>query len=102
MSNYKRENGDDAFGMRFSMKPEGEVSTTQKFQYTNNESYTKENVRVFAKLSTGGLSGGDNEEGQEAMFTAYEWNELAERDDTFYDQFRQVLDAAGVSAEERQ
>ena len=42
------------------------------------------------------------EEGQEAIFTAYEWNELAERDDTFYDQFRQVLDAAGVSAEELQ
>lgn len=42
------------------------------------------------------------EEGQEAIFTAYEWNELEARDDSFYDQFRQVLDAAGVSAEELQ
>ena len=40
------------------------------------------------------------EEGKEALSTAYSWNELIEKDDTFYDPFRQVLDAAGVSAEE--
>ncbi len=38
--------------------------------------------------------------GKEALSTAYSWNELIEKDDTFYDPFRQVLDAAGVSAEE--
>ena len=42
----------------------------------------------------------ETEEGQEALDTAYSWTELVERDDTFYDPFRQVLDAAGVSAED--
>ncbi len=40
------------------------------------------------------------EEGKDALSTAYSWNELIEKDDTFYDPFRQVLDAAGVSAEQ--
>ena len=38
----------------------------------------------------------ETEEGAEALDTAYQWNELVERDDSFYDPFRQVLDAAGV------
>jgi phosphonate transport system substrate-binding protein len=42
------------------------------------------------------------EEGQELLSVAYSWTELIEADDTFYDPFRQVLDAAGVSIEEMQ
>jgi phosphonate transport system substrate-binding protein len=38
----------------------------------------------------------ETEEGAEALDTAYQWAELAEKDDSFYDPFRQVLDAAGV------
>ncbi len=38
--------------------------------------------------------------GQEALDTAYQWKGLEAHDDTFYDAFRQVLDAAGVSAED--
>jgi phosphonate transport system substrate-binding protein len=38
----------------------------------------------------------ETEEGAEALDTAYQWSELTEKDDTFYDTFRQVLDAAGV------
>ena len=38
------------------------------------------------------------EEGQEALDTAYQWNALEEHDDTFYDPFRQVLQAAGLDA----
>lgn len=38
------------------------------------------------------------EEGVAALETAYEWTELERHDDSFYDPFRQVLDAAGVSA----
>ncbi len=34
--------------------------------------------------------------GKEALNTAYQWTALQKVDDTFYDQFRQVLDAAGV------
>jgi len=40
----------------------------------------------------------ETEAGQEALDTAYSWNALEEQNDTFYDAFRQVLDAAGVSA----
>lgn len=40
------------------------------------------------------------EEGQEALDTAYQWNALEEHDDTFYDPFRQVLQAAGLDAAE--
>jgi len=44
----------------------------------------------------------ETEEGQEALDTAYSWTALEKQDDTFYDPFRQVLDAAGVSPEELQ
>jgi len=40
----------------------------------------------------------ETEAGQEALDTAYQWGGLEAHDDTFYDPFRQVLDAAGVSA----
>lgn len=40
------------------------------------------------------------EAGQEALDIAYQWNALEEHDDSFYDPFRQVLDAAGVSVED--
>jgi phosphonate transport system substrate-binding protein len=42
----------------------------------------------------------ETEEGQDALDTAYQWNALEAHDDTFYDAFRQVLDAAGVSADD--
>lgn len=42
------------------------------------------------------------EAGQAALDTAYQWGGLERVDDSFYDPFRQVLDAAGVSAEELQ
>jgi len=40
------------------------------------------------------------DEGVEALDTAYQWEELIEADDSFYDAFRQILQAAGVSAED--
>jgi phosphonate transport system substrate-binding protein len=42
----------------------------------------------------------ETEEGAEAIFQAYEWSELAPRDDSFYEPFRQILDAAGVDISE--
>ena len=42
------------------------------------------------------------EEGKEALNTAYQWSDLAVHDDTFYDPFRQVLQAAGLKVEELQ
>ena len=44
----------------------------------------------------------ETEEGQAALDTAYQWGGLQEVDDTFYDPFRQVLDAAGVDIQELQ
>ena len=42
----------------------------------------------------------ETEEGQEALDTAYSWTALEAHGDNFYDPFRQVLDAAGVSVED--
>lgn len=39
----------------------------------------------------------ETEAGAEAIFQAYEWSELAARDDSFYEPFRQILEAAGVN-----
>ena len=40
------------------------------------------------------------EEGVEAMSKAYQWSEVIEKDDTFYDGFRATLNAAGVDIAE--
>lgn len=40
------------------------------------------------------------EEGKEALNTAYQWNALEVHDDTFYDPFRQVLQASGLDITE--
>ena len=42
----------------------------------------------------------ETEEGTAAMGEAYSWTGMEEHDDTYYDPFRQILDAAGVSAED--
>lgn len=42
----------------------------------------------------------ETEEGLDAIYQAYEWTELAARDDSFYEPFRQILDAAGVDISE--
>ena len=42
------------------------------------------------------------EEGKEALNTAYQWSDLGRRDDTFYDPFRQVLQASGMNIEDLQ
>lgn len=54
------------------------------------------------QINEGLLAVAATEEGVEALDSAYEWTALELHDDSFYDQFRQILDAAGVSAEELQ
>ncbi len=44
----------------------------------------------------------ETEEGQEALSQAYSWTGLVRRDDTFYDPFRQVLQASGLEVEDLQ
>lgn len=41
----------------------------------------------------------ETEEGKEALDTAYSWTSLQKIDDSFYDAFRQLLDAAGMDIE---
>ena len=53
-----------------------------------------------AQLVAALLAIAETEAGQEALDIAYQWNALEAHDDTFYDPFRQVLDAAGVSVED--
>ncbi len=57
-------------------------------------------AEVRAQIVAALLAIAETEAGVEALDTAYSWNALEEHDDTFYDAFRQVLDAAGVSAED--
>ena len=40
------------------------------------------------------------DEGKDALKTAYQWTALEKHDDSFYDIFRQVLQASGLSVEE--
>jgi len=54
------------------------------------------------QIVTGLLAIAQTEEGQEALKTAYQWNGLEKHDDTFYDTFRQILQASGLSIEELQ
>lgn len=42
----------------------------------------------------------ETEEGKEALKTAYQWNALEKHKDDFYDPFRQVLQAAGIEAQD--
>ena len=57
-------------------------------------------AEIQAQLVAALLAIAETEEGQAALDTAYSWNALEVHDDTFYDPFRQVLDAAGVSVED--
>jgi phosphonate transport system substrate-binding protein len=53
-----------------------------------------------AQIVNGLLAIAATDAGVEALDIAYQWTALEEHDDSFYDPFRQVLDAAGVSAED--
>jgi phosphonate transport system substrate-binding protein len=44
----------------------------------------------------------ETEEGQEALDTAYSWAGLEQHGDDFYDPFRQVLEASGMSIQDLQ
>jgi phosphonate transport system substrate-binding protein len=43
-----------------------------------------------------------SEEGKEALKTAYQWTDLEKHDDSFYDPFRQVLQASGLDIKDLQ
>ncbi len=54
------------------------------------------------QIVEGLLAIAETEEGQDALDTAYSWAGLVKQGDEFYDPFRQVLQASGVSIEELQ
>jgi phosphonate transport system substrate-binding protein len=54
------------------------------------------------KIVAGLLAVAATEEGAEAISVAYSWTELMEADDSFYDPFRQILQASGIDIEDLQ
>jgi len=54
------------------------------------------------QITEGLLAIAETEEGQDALDTAYSWAGLEEHGDEFYDPFRQVLQASGVSIQDLQ
>jgi phosphonate transport system substrate-binding protein len=52
------------------------------------------------KINDALLKIAETEEGKEALETAYQWSGLEKHDDNFYDPFRQVLQASGMSVED--
>jgi ABC-type phosphate/phosphonate transport system substrate-binding protein len=50
-------------------------------------------VQVFLGLT-------ETEEGLEILNTVYSWSGMQETEDSFYDGFRQQLEAAGIDIEE--
>jgi len=59
-------------------------------------------AEMRAKIVDGLLAIAETEAGQEALDTAYQWAALEKHDDTFYDPFRQVLQAAGMNIDDMQ
>jgi phosphonate transport system substrate-binding protein len=59
-------------------------------------------AEMRAQIMDGLLAIAETEAGQEALDTAYQWAGLEKHDDTFYDPFRQVLQASGMSIEDMQ
>ena len=53
-----------------------------------------------AKIVKALLEIAETDEGKEALNTAYQWNALEKHDDSFYDPFRQVLQASGLSVKD--
>jgi phosphonate transport system substrate-binding protein len=52
------------------------------------------------KINDGLLALLETDEGKEALNTAYQWQGLEKHDDSFYDGFRSLLDAAGMAPED--
>jgi phosphonate transport system substrate-binding protein len=52
------------------------------------------------KIVDGLLAIAQTEAGAEALNTAYQWEELTVAGDSFYDQFRQIVQAAGINIED--
>jgi phosphonate transport system substrate-binding protein len=57
-------------------------------------------AELKAKLVAAFLALFESEEGAAAMEEAYQWGGMEEHGDDFYEPFRQILDAAGLSAED--
>jgi phosphonate transport system substrate-binding protein len=52
------------------------------------------------KIVAGLLAIAQTDEGKVALDTAYQWQELTKADDTVYDPFRQIVQAAGINVED--
>lgn len=52
------------------------------------------------KIVAGLLAIAETDEGKEALNTAYQWEALTEAGDSFYDPFRQIVQASGIDVED--
>jgi len=76
------------------------IATTTDIPNDGVQFSTKLPKEMVDKIVAALLDIASTEEGKEALDVAYQWNELIEKDDSFYDPFRQVLQASGLSIED--
>jgi phosphonate transport system substrate-binding protein len=76
------------------------LATTADIPNDGVQFSTKLPAEMVDKIVAALLEIAATEEGKEALDVAYQWSDLIEKDDSFYDPFRQVLQASGLSIED--
>jgi len=76
------------------------IATTADIPNDGVQFSTKMPEEMIDKIVKALLEISKTDEGKEALDIAYQWGELIEKDDSFYDPFRQVLQASGLSIED--
>lgn len=76
------------------------IATTANIPNDGVQFSSKMDAEMVDKIVSALLEIIATEEGKEALNIAYQWTSLIEKDDSFYDPFRQVLEASGISIEE--
>ena len=76
------------------------IATTENIPNDGVQFSTKVDKDLADKIVTALLEISKTDEGKAALKVAYNWTELIEKDDSFYDPFRQVLQASGLSIED--
>ena len=78
------------------------VATTEDIPNDGVQFMPDMDEELKTTIIDGLLAISETEEGQEALDTAYSWAGLEQHGDDFYDPFRQVLEASGMSIEDLQ
>jgi phosphonate transport system substrate-binding protein len=78
------------------------IATTEEIPNDGVQFIPEMDEELQNTIVEGLLAISETEEGQEALDTAYSWAGLEQHGDDFYDPFRQVLEASGMSIEDLQ